>query len=705
MKRLLSIILCACLLLGAVSAIAHAATETKTGTVYGINEGSKLYVRKSASTSAEVLDKLFNDDVVTILDTVEAGGITWYKVTTHNKITGYASATYIKLNIQYETDEEFEAYLTEQKFPEDYKVKLRQIRAEHPTWIFKAQHLSMTWKRATNEESKALKNAITQPDSWKSMEKGAYNWTTNTYVAVDSGGWVTAAPQVVAYYMDPRNFLDSTYIFQFEDLQYSPEHTVTGVKAILPSKFDQYAADLVKAAKETKVSAYFLATRMAQEGSKIDGTWVDPDGVSYKGYYNFFNYGAYAGSQYGTYHGAVTNGAIYAKNEGWNTPYKCLVGSAKKIGNSYINKGQNTLYYQKFNVAGENLYNHQYMTNVQAPSSEGSIRASKATAAEKAGALTFIIPVYKSMPTAATTLPGKTGNNNNFLDSITAKGCTLSPTFDRYTDEYSGTVDGDVTSIKISAKRNVDTAKISGTGTIPLKPGENTIPLTVTASSGQKRVYTLTIYRDAPIPDQPGDSEKPLPTVTKTAYNLGETVTAVPPETTVATFLKNITVTNGTAALYDTDGKKKSDGVAATGDILRIYNTDKALHKSYPLVIYGDVNGDGKVNSQDLRRTQRHILGVAALNGYYKDAADTNNDGKINSQDLRRTQRHILKVLDTIQPKPTTTVATTTTTTTTTATTTTTTTAAGESTTTGTASTEATTTTTKKTTTTTKKPS
>ncbi|MBQ8752394.1 MAG: SH3 domain-containing protein [Clostridia bacterium] len=667
-RRLMAICLSLCLLATCLLPTfgALAATEV-TGTVVGIDEGHKLYVRQSASTGATILDKLYNGDIVTIHDTVEAGGITWYKITTHNNVVGFSSAAYIKLNVTYQTNEEFEAYLTAQKFPEDYKVKLRQLWAEHPTWVFKAQHLSMTWATALQEEQKALKNAITQPDSWKSMEDGAYNWNTGSYVVVDSGGWVTAAQAVVAFYMDPLNFLDDVFIFQFEDLQYSDEHTVEGVKAILPSRYDAYAEDLLKAAKETKVSAYFLATRMTQEGSKINGSWEGDDGVLYENVYNFFNYGAYAGSQYGSYHGAVTNGAIYAKRQGWDTPYKCLVGSAEKIGNSYINKGQNTLYYQKFNVAGENLYNHQYMTNVQAPASEGKIRSNSATAEEKAGSLTFLIPVYKEMQTEPTALPGKTGNNNNFLDSLTVEGCKLSPTFDRYTMEYTGEVGEEVTEIQLSAVKNSADASVSGTGTVKLKPGENTIPITVTATSGQVRVYTviLTAPGGEELPDQPGGPgpdnpapdnpdqptpPAPTPTLTGTIYSVAETVSGVSPETSVDTLLKNLGVKDGTASLQTADGKDKTSGIVATGDILRIYNQDAVLYKSSPVVVHGDVNGDGKVNSQDLRRAQRPILGAAALKGYYLTAADVNGDGKVNSQDLRRSQRFILGSLNSLLP-------------------------------------------------------
>ena len=663
-RRFFSLLLCLCLLIGTLPITVHA--EETTGTVYGLDTGNKLYVRKSASTSADILDKLTNGTVVTILDTVEAGGSTWYKVRTPNNITGYSNAAYIRKTVSYQTDKEFEAYLEEQKFPESYKVKLRKLWAQHPTWVFKAQHLSMTWEEALTKQSEPLKNGITEPDSWKSMEEGTYSWSGGYYLAIDSGGWVTAAPAVVAYYLDPRNFLDETYLFQFENLQLSDGQTVEGIKAILPSRFDKYAEDLLNAAKEAGVSAYFLATRMAQEGSKIDGTWVGDDGVSYKGYYNFFNYGAYAGSQYGTYHGAVTNGAIYAQKQGWDTPYKCLLGSAKKIGSGYINKGQNTLYYQKFNVAGENLHNHQYMCNVQAPSSESKLRAESATDAELSSALTFIIPIYKEMPDTAPTLPKKTGNNNNFLDSLTAKDCTLSPTFDRYTMEYTGEVDETVESIQLTAAKNASGAKVSGAGTIQLKKGENTIPITVTATSGQVRTYTVTILRGEPDPNQPGTTHgsgsgssstttttKPTeakPTVTSTTYRIGDTVVGIEPGVAVKDFLKKIQVKNGSVTLYGADGKEKKEGIVATGDLLKVLDSKGKVHSTHAVILYGDANGDGKINSQDLRRIQRHILGVATIKSHTLTAADVNMDGKVNSQDLRRTQRYILKLLKTLQP-------------------------------------------------------
>ena len=57
----------------------------------------------------------------------------------------------------------------------------------------------------------------------------------------------------------------------------------------------------------------------------------------------------------------------------WNTPKKAIMGGAKWIGSGYISRGQFTSYLKKFNVnpkADSSLYNHQYQTNIAAPSSE-----------------------------------------------------------------------------------------------------------------------------------------------------------------------------------------------------------------------------------------------------------------------------------------------------------------------------------------------
>ena len=53
----------------------------------------------------------------------------------------------------------------------------------------------------------------------------------------------------------------------------------------------------------------------------------------------------------------------------WNTRYRAVVGGAINLGKWYINRGQDTIYYEKFDIKN---FSHQYMTNVLAPRSEAT---------------------------------------------------------------------------------------------------------------------------------------------------------------------------------------------------------------------------------------------------------------------------------------------------------------------------------------------
>ncbi|MFR5190341.1 MAG: dockerin type I repeat-containing protein [Clostridia bacterium] len=65
--------------------------------------------------------------------------------------------------------------------------------------------------------------------------------------------------------------------------------------------------------------------------------------------------------------------------------------------------------------------------------------------------------------------------------------------------------------------------------------------------------------------------------------------------------------------------------------------------RQYNILVYGDVNGDGKISSIDLLVLQRHILQIEEIDGIYKKAANIRKDGKKpTSIDLLLIQRHIL---------------------------------------------------------------
>jgi hypothetical protein len=86
-----------------------------------------------------------------------------------------------------------------------------------------------------------------------------------------------------------------------------------------------------------------------------------------------------------------------------------------------------------------------------------------------------------------------------------------------------------------------------------------------------------------------------------------------------------------------------SDHMLVSGDRVRILDASSNPVYDYPIVIYGDANGDGKITSSDLTVICRHVLKKTTLTGIAAVAADVNRDGKISSSDLTLVCRHVLK--------------------------------------------------------------
>ena len=429
---------------------------------------------------------------------------------------------------------DFELTLLQQGFPESYKPKLRQLHEQYPNWVFQAYHTGLLWDMAITEENIPGKNLIPNSSGieWKSLEEGAYNWKTDSFIVYDGSTWVTASRAALEYYMDPRNFLDEKSIFQFEALTYEPTYqNLDGIENILKytplyktsyvyedangiMQAISYGETFIKAAEYSGVSPYHLATRVKQE--VVTGTTTVSNSVTgtvkgYEGLYNFYNIGAYHSTQAG---GAIANGLKYAKygsssndalNDStlipWDNRYSAIVGGAYFIGDSYINRGQNTIYLQKFNMTPYYTYSHQYMANVVAPSSEGKKTALAYTGAADSPVV-FSIPVFLGMPESACPMPTPAYNPNNYLSKLAIKaldGTTypLTPSFDgANVTTYSVIVDNSTEVISIEATAVSKKAAVSGVGYHPLEVGTNELTLHVIAENGSVREYKLYVARE-----------------------------------------------------------------------------------------------------------------------------------------------------------------------------------------------------------------
>ena len=263
-----------------------------------------------------------------------------------------------------------------------------------------------------------------------------------------------------------------------------------------PMKLVSYADIIMKAAEGSGVSPYVIAAMILQEQGSGTSDSISGTNGAYPGIYNYFNLGAYAHDGMGP----VEAGLNYAAQSGtgdrpWNSIERSIIGGAKLYGANYVNAGQDTFYLKKFNVQGSNLYQHQYMTNVPAAAAEGAKVASAYNDQIKATALVFKIPVYNNMPETACPMPTVDGSPNNKLSTISVDGYTLTPTFSMDTVDYSLIVDNAVTAVNVSAQAIDSKAQISGTGTVNLNIGVNTVTVRVTAENGSVRDYRISITR------------------------------------------------------------------------------------------------------------------------------------------------------------------------------------------------------------------
>lgn len=514
-KKIISYILSLAIAVSMAASCLTASAANMTGSC----TADVLNVRSGAGTGYSKTGTVSYGDSLTILsETTDSSGAKWYKISCGN-VTGYVSAAYVQLTSsgsQGSSDADFESYMTKQGFPESYKPYLRTLHEQHPKWIFTAQKLGVDWNTALKEECVVGRNLVHSSAlaSWKSMEKGAYDFNGGYWYGLD-GSWVAASKEIIMYYMDPRNFLNDTYIFMFENQSYNSSYqTESGVKTILADTFMSgsytchdtkkkytYSQTFMDAAKKSGVSPYHLASRCRNEQG-VNGAPQSLGTVKgYENYFNFFDIQAYATSTMT----AAEMGCKYAKTTNptyllpWTNQYKSIVGGSIFLGTGYITKGQDTLYLQKFDMVdgGNGLYYHQYMTCVFGQANEAISLKNAYSQDILNSAMEFKIPVYNNMPDKLCPKPTSSGDNNNYLKSLSVSGTSISPKFDKFTASYTAKVNAEVSSVTVNANPLGKSAKVSGKGKVSLKTGENTVKVTCTAASGVKRTYTIKITRKA----------------------------------------------------------------------------------------------------------------------------------------------------------------------------------------------------------------
>lgn len=398
------------------------------------------------------------------------------------------------------------------EFPESYQAALTALKNKYPNWTFVRMDTGINWSTAIASQN----NRDSNPHKIRSLIHSSVNaaWKDGSY----DSNWSYPTDGILAYYMDPRNFLNESYIFQFEFLSYSETyHTETAIQGILDSTFmsglipgssQTYAETFLSIARDLNVSPFHLASRVRQEQGDGKSALISGTYPGYEELYNYFNIGA---SGQGDAE-VIKNGLTKARSEGWTSRYLSLKGGSNIISRNYIQIGQNTLYLQKFNVTKNDTYNHQYMQNIAAPSSEAlSVKQAYNTAGALNKPFVFRIPVYSSMPSTPCKQP-------TAIKEVTLDKTSLTLALGA-ASTLTAFVDGKTASSGlIFASSNTSVATVDANGTVTgVYPGTATI--TATVSGGSTASCTVTVLK--------ADPSYTVPVLSSVTYSPGQKLSSI----------------------------------------------------------------------------------------------------------------------------------------------------------------------------------
>lgn len=644
---------------------------------YFAYKNGNVNIRKGPSTEYEVVGTLYNYTSVIVHETKDDTSTNnncpskkWHRIT-YGNIEGYVCGNWLEVKEiekkEPETEYDFETEI--QKFPESYKKMITILHTLHPNWQIYAKELDKDFNKVVSDLSESSISLIqvtknTNGYGYLWQDESVFDYTSNKYLCYDgctgftNYGWFIPNQDTIAYYLDPRNYLNEVNIFAFLNQKFSEHETldVLGnlVKGTFMSSnyvFNKDGVETTKSYVETfyeaghvyNVSPIMLIARSKQEilvedinndGIKDGSSSVTGNVEGYEGYYNFFNYGAFSGEN------PIINGLIYAKNNNWNSPYASILGGASKIANSYIKNNQYSLYLQKYNVIN-GIWTHQYMQNIQAPKSESySSFITYYNGNMIDTSFVFEIPVFLNMP-ENTKLPSYK-SPNNYLKNITIDGKDID-NFSSNKYEYTHKVEYNTTELEINAYKYVDGGKIEGIGRISLNKELNEEEITIKsiAENNDERLYKIKIERL----EKPSDIVYPSleEVMEKTGFKYNEQyISGINLNVTIDKVLEILKSQSKYIEVKYTKNDKNKTTFIATNDIITIKSGDNTY--TFNVVLKGDIDGNGNIDLKDLLQLQKLLLNKAVLTETSKKAADCNTDSSITLLDLLKIQKHLLGV-------------------------------------------------------------
>lgn len=280
-----------------------------------------------------------------------------------------------------------------------YKNLIDTLKSKHSNWKFTIMETGLDFEQVILAET-----------GNKSLIQGKTgSWVNGSY----DSSWRIASSSAVRYYIDPRNWIVDNYnVFQFMALGTYIDVTDSELNNALRGTYlyqddCSIASQINSASKINSMNPFYVVARILQEqgsGTKPSSTFAMTDGGTT--YYNIFNIGASGkGSE------VIANALSTAKEKRWTSISSCISGGINTL-KTYINRKQDTLYLNKFDVESYNgLYAYQYMQNIMAPTTESKKMydlMEKANLLDKN--ITFVIPVYTGMKATKYLSPDAVGD-------------------------------------------------------------------------------------------------------------------------------------------------------------------------------------------------------------------------------------------------------------------------------------------------------
>lgn len=532
--------------------------------------------------SAEEIEILNYDEV--IISTIDSCKTGYYKINAKDvkgeTQTGYVCADNVKANIDVS---KYKDEFTKAGFPESYFEKLTVLKEAHPNWVFTAYKTNLDWNEVVKNESVVGISyiQITNIDSQKqyiSLNEGSYDPINKTYIIREGSNWYVANSDTVSYYLDPRNFLVEKEIFMFENLSYNSKYQTLEVVQNVLKNTDLYQY----------ANVYF-------DAATYNGNSISPISLAASSRQEIvLGTGKLSGSADGT--GKVNDISYYnVYNLGAYSscvnPVKCAIDYAAA---------------KKWDTMGKAI-------------KEGASEIARGYINQKQNTMYF-----KKFNVTSNTF----GNySNQYMTNVLAPKQEGVATYNAYS-KIEGLLDSQIEFI-IPVYENMP---------------ETASPL---PTSVDKDIQTK-VEEDAKKENEENQS-KIVDIINQSGYKYSsDYISNIKIGTSAGSMISklkncNEKVTVKVTSIDNNNNKtieKKDSTVLGTGDIVTISTSTES--KSFRVVIYGDVNGDGVVSAVDYVKIKNYIMSASELSGSYKLAADVNLDSAITAVDYVNVKNYIL---------------------------------------------------------------